>query len=88
LAHRLRRSKEALEIFFGSGSFLVASVCGSKETLWPLGSGQLERPTKLNFAGTFLDSIQDLGIIFSSLGQLVEFLFKFFWDKSRNHKFV
>ncbi len=43
LAHRLRRPKEALGKFFGSGSFLVTSQWGSKETLWSLGSERLER---------------------------------------------
>jgi hypothetical protein len=71
LAHRFRRSNAALEIFFGSGSFLVASVWGFKETLWSLGFERLERGGKLNFAGSFLDSIQDLEILFSSIGQSV-----------------
>jgi hypothetical protein len=49
LAHRLRRSKEALEFFLGSGSFLVASKFGSKETSWSLGSERLKRDGKLKF---------------------------------------
>jgi hypothetical protein len=49
LAHKLSRSKEALEIFLGSGSFLVASEFGFKETLWSLGSERLERDGKLKF---------------------------------------
>ncbi len=72
LAHRLRRSKEALGFFLGSGSFLVASEWGFKETLWSLGSERLTWEGKLknkkslgswNFAGSFLDSIQDLEIL-------------------------
>jgi hypothetical protein len=35
--------------FFGSESFLVALEWGFKETLWSLGSGQLERDGKLKF---------------------------------------
>ncbi len=35
-----------------------------------------------NFAGSFLDSIQDLGILFSSIGRSVELKFKFFQEKS------
>jgi hypothetical protein len=49
LAHRLRMSNEALGIFLGSGSFLVASEWGFKETLWSLGSGLPERDGKLKF---------------------------------------
>ncbi len=49
IAQRLRKSKEALGIFFGSGSFLVASECGFKETLWSLGSERLEKDGKLKF---------------------------------------
>jgi hypothetical protein len=37
------------KFFFGSGSFLVASQWGSKETLWSLGSERLERDGKLKF---------------------------------------
>ncbi len=48
-AHRLRMSNVALGIFFRSGSFLVASQWGSKETLWSVGSEQLERDGKLKF---------------------------------------
>jgi hypothetical protein len=48
-AHRLRMSNEALGIFLGSGSFLVASEWGFKETLWSLGSERLERDGKLKF---------------------------------------
>jgi hypothetical protein len=42
-------SNEALGFFSGSGSFLVASEWGFKETLWSLGSGLLERDGKLKF---------------------------------------
>jgi hypothetical protein len=38
-----------LGIFFGSGSFLVASQWGSKKTLWSVGSVRLERDGKLKF---------------------------------------
>ncbi len=48
-AHTLRRPNEALGIFFGTGSFLVASQGGSKETLWSVGSERLERDGKLKF---------------------------------------
>jgi hypothetical protein len=50
----LRRSKEALEIFLGSGSFLVLSEFGFRETLWSLGSERLERPTQLKFGRELL----------------------------------
>jgi hypothetical protein len=49
LAHRFRTLNEALGIFLGSGSFLVASVWGSKGTLWPLSSERLGRDGKLKF---------------------------------------
>ncbi len=48
-AHTLRRPNEALGIFFGSGSFLMATQGGSKETLWSVGSERLERDGKLKF---------------------------------------
>ncbi len=49
LAHRSRTLNEAFGIFFGSGSFLVASEWGFKETLWSLGSERLGRDGKLKF---------------------------------------
>jgi hypothetical protein len=41
-----------------------------------------------NFAGSFLDSIQDLGILFSLIGQSVELKFPFFQEKSGLHNFL
>jgi hypothetical protein len=45
----VKEAKEALGIFLGSGSFLVASELGFKETLWSLGSERVERDGKLKF---------------------------------------
>jgi hypothetical protein len=50
---------------------VVASVWGSKEALWSLGSELLERDGKLKFPESFLDSIQGLEIKFSLIGQSV-----------------
>jgi hypothetical protein len=41
-----------------------------------------------NFAGSFLVSIQDLGILFSLIGQSVELKFPFFQEKSGLHNFL
>jgi hypothetical protein len=74
LAHRLRRSKEALK-FFGVRIFSGGFRMGFKETLWSLGSERQQRLTKLKF-----------WILFSSIGQFVELKFQFSQEKSRNHK--
>jgi hypothetical protein len=56
------------KFFFESGSFLEALKRGSKEILWPVCSERLEGLTKLKFCRGFVDSIQDLRILFSLIG--------------------
>jgi hypothetical protein len=72
------RSNEALGIFSGSGSFLVTpkKSCGMSDL------SKWKELGICNFAGSFVDSIQDLGILFSLIGQSVELEFPFFQEKS------
>ncbi len=74
------------EFFFGQNLFWWLQNGASKR---PCGSWVLsdwEEMGSWNFAGSFLDSIQDLEIFFSSIGQSIVLKFQFFWDNSRNHK--
>jgi hypothetical protein len=82
LVHRLKALNEAFGIFLGPWSWLHY---GAKET-WVL--SDWKELQSWNFTGSFLDSFQDLEILFSSLGLLVKLLFKIFSDKSSNHKFL
>jgi hypothetical protein len=71
-AHRSRTSNEALGIFWGQDLFWWLQNRASKKPCGPWVLSDWKEIGSLNFAGSFLDSIQDLGILFSSIGQLIE----------------
>jgi hypothetical protein len=72
LAHRLRRPNEALGFFLGQDLFWWLHNGAPKKhcEAWVL--SDWKEMGSWYFAGSFLDSFHDLGILFSMIGQLVE----------------